>query len=225
MPIHNADDEDVDLSHLELHNSFMSHQEFRNWLVPMEAELAVLKDIGYDIDLRKYFGKSYYLDEMTENFTTGYSEWNGTSYTGNPSNVTQGVGLHIYGNNNNITQSSDISAVGEGSFGVRVDGVNNKYTLLNGSKIKTNGKENLGIAVTWGEGHIVNVENGSSVEAVGEDGIAVNLYSTCANPAACRFGDVAVLESCRVNSYRFVVEGALHFEVLVARKQLYGRPG
>ena len=174
LPIHNADDDDVDLSHLELHNSFMSHQMFRNWLVPMEAELAVLKDIGYDIDLRKYFGKSYYLDEMTENFTTGYSEWNGTSYTGNPSEVAQGVGMHIYGNSNNITQSSDISTVGEGSFGVRIDGINNKYTLLNGSKIKTNGKENLGIAVTWGKGHIVNVENGSSVEALGEGGIAVS---------------------------------------------------
>lgn len=174
LPIHNADDDDVDLSHLELHNSFMSHQMFRNWLVPMEAELAVLKDIGYDIDLRKYFGKSYYLDEMTENFTTGYSEWNGTSYTGNPSEVAQSVGMHIYGNSNNITQSSDISTVGEGSFGVRIDGINNKYTLLNGSKIKTNGKENLGIAVTWGKGHIVNVENGSSVEALGEGGIAVS---------------------------------------------------
>lgn len=174
LPVHNADDNDVDLSHLELHNSFMSHQMFRNWLVPMEAELAVLKDIGYDIDLRKYFGKSYYLDEMTENFTIGYSEWNGTSYTGNPSEVAQGVGMHIYGNSNNIIQSSDISTVGEGSFGVRIDGVNNKYTLLNGSKIKTNGKENLGIAVTWGKGHIVNVENGSSVEALGEGGIAVS---------------------------------------------------
>lgn len=174
MPIHNADDEDVDLSHLELHNSFMSHQTFRNWLVPMEAELAVLKDIGYDIDLRKYFGKSYYLDEMTENFTTGYSEWNGTSYTGNPSEVAQGVGLHIYGNNNNITQSSNISTIGEGSFGVRVDGVGNSYSLAAGSQIKTNGKENLGIAVTWGKNHIISVENGSSVEASGEDGIAVS---------------------------------------------------
>ncbi len=173
LPIHNADSKDIDLSHTELRNSFMSHQMFRNWLVPMEAELAVLQDIGYDIDLRKFFGKSYYLNDITDNFSTGYSEWNGSSYTGNPSIVTQGVGLHIYGNNNNITQTSNISTVGEGSFGVRIDGVDNKYTLQSGSNITANGKENMGIAVTWGKNHVVNVEKGSSVTASGEEGIAL----------------------------------------------------
>lgn len=180
MPIHNADgDDDIDLSHLELRNSFMSHQSFRNWLVPMEAELAVLKDIGYNIELRKFFGKSYYLNNITDNFSTGYSQWNGNSYTGNPSTVTQGVGLHIYGNNNNITQASNISTEGEGSFGVRVDGVANTYSLASGSSIKANGKENLGIAVTWGKNHVINITENSSVEAIGEKGIA----------AAFDFGD------------------------------------
>lgn len=173
MPIHNADNDEVDLSHLELRNSFMSHQSFRNWLVPMEAELAVLKDIGYNVDLRKYFGKSYYLNNQTADFAGGYSEWDGSSYTGNPSTVAQGVGLHIYGNNNKITQSANIATVGEGSFGVRIDGVGNNYSLLGGSSIETNGKENLGIAVTWGKDHIINIKKGSSVEAAGEDGIAV----------------------------------------------------
>lgn len=173
MPIHNSDDDEPDLAHLELRNSFMSHQEYRNWLVPMEAELAVLKDIGYNIELREYFGKSYYLNNITDDFSTGYSEWDGSAYTGNPSTVPQGVGLHIYGNNNNITQSSNISSVGEGSFGVRIDGVNNKYSLLGGSRIEVNGKENLGIAVTWGKNHVINVESGTSVTALGKEGIAI----------------------------------------------------
>ena len=173
LPIHNADNDEIDLSHIELRNSFMSHQSFRNWLVPMEAELAVLKDIGYDIDLRKFFGKSYYLNEITDNFATGYSEWNGSAYTGIPSTVAQGVGLHIYGNNNNITQTSDILTAGDGSFGVRIDGVSNKYTLGGGSIIAANGKENLGIAVTWGKNHIINVAKNAEVTAVGDDGIAV----------------------------------------------------
>ncbi|MBR6099264.1 hypothetical protein IKP85_05910 [bacterium] len=188
MPIHPMDGTDeefeIDLSHTELRNSYMSHQEFRNWLVPMEAELAILKDIGYNIDLRRYFGKSYYLNGITDTFTTGYSEWNGSAYTGNPSKVTQGVGLHIYGDNNNITQASNISTVGEGAFGVRIDGEGNTYTLSSGSKINADGKENIALGVTWGQNHIVNVESGSTVTAKGKDGIAAsfdfgaNLFGT-----------------------------------------------
>ncbi|MBR1601597.1 MAG: hypothetical protein IJ677_08495 [Alphaproteobacteria bacterium] len=174
MPIHNADDDDVDLSHLELHNSFMSHQSYRNWLIPMEAELAVMQDIGYNIDLRKYFGKSYYLDDITDTYTSGYSEYSGGVYTGNLSQVTQGVGIHIYGNDNKITQASDILSSGEGSIGVRVDGVDNTYILKNGYKISTNGDGSLGLAVTWGNGHNISVEKDAVISATGEDGISAS---------------------------------------------------
>lgn len=174
MPIHNADDDEIDLSHLELKNSYMSHQEYRNWMVPMEAELAVLKDLGYDIELREYFGKSYYLNNVSDTFTTGYSQWDGSAYTGAPSTKSQGVGLHIYGNKNNIVQAADISSVGEGAIGVRIDGVGNKYTLKSGSTIKTNGVENLGLAVTWGKDHIINIENGASIVATGKKGVAAS---------------------------------------------------
>ena len=178
LPIHPYDGEDdeieLDLSHIELRNSYMSHQEYRNWSIPMEVELAVLKDVGYDIDLRRHFGKSYYLNNVTDTFTTGYSEWDGSSYTGTPSTVTQGVGLHIYGNNNNISQASDILTNGEGSIGARIDGVGNIYTLKSGNRIATNGKENLGIAVTWGKNHNINVEQGASVQAKGKEGIAAS---------------------------------------------------
>ena len=183
LPIHPTDDDEdddnpqLDLSHIELHNSYMSHQNFRNWLVPMEAELAVLKDLGYNVPLRKFFGKSYYLNNSTlqeHDFTTGYSEWDGTSYTGAPSTATQGVGLHIYGNKYKINQKSDILTAGEGAIGARIEGEDNIYTVKSGYNIQANGKENLGLAVTWGQNHTVNVENGSSVTATGEDGIAAS---------------------------------------------------
>ena len=180
LPIHPTDGKNpitgeitYDLSHIELRNSYMSHQGFRNWLVPMEAELALMNDLGYNIPLRKYFGKSYYLDNITDTYTTGFSEWDG-GYTGSPSTINQAVGIHIYGDNNNITQSGDdIILQGEGAIGVRVDGVNNTYNLASGN-ILANGKENLGVAVTWGSGHNINIANGTSITATGENGVAAN---------------------------------------------------
>ena len=164
-----------DMSHIELRNSFMSHQSYRNWLIPMEAELSVLKDLGYDIDLRKYFGKSYYMNGVTDTFE-GYSEWNGTNYTGEASKIDQGVGLHIYGDNNTITQTGNINTKGTGAFGVRIDGSNNTYTLNSGKSITTRGKENIGLGVTWGENHTINIASGAAIIAdnnTSKDGIGI----------------------------------------------------
>ena len=178
LPIHPMDDlkkQKIDLSHIELRNSFMSHQEFRNWTIPMEAELAYLQDIGYNIELRKYFGKSYYLNNITDTYIDGFSEWNGTSYTVNPSLIDKGIGIHIYGNNNNITQATnDITTIGQGAIGVRVEGVQNTYTLDSSANIVTNGNNSIGLAATWGKDHTINVSNGSSVIANGDNGIAVS---------------------------------------------------
>lgn len=194
LPIHPTDGENengnitYDLSHIELRNSYMSHQDFRNWLVPMEVELALMKDLGYNVELRKYFGKSYYLNNQTDTYTAGFGEWEGTAYTGAPSTINQAVGIHVYGDNNNITQTTnDITMLGEGSIGVRIDGVGNTYTLDSNTNIEANGKENLGIAVTWGSNHEVNIDNGASVVASGEDGIAAsfdygsNIFGTSAS--------------------------------------------
>ena len=178
LPIHPADEPKkltFDLSHIELKNSFMSHQAFRNWIIPMEAELAYLKDIGYDIDLRKYYGKSYYLNNITDTYIDGYSEWDGTTYTANASQIDQGVGIHIYGNNNNITQATnDIASTGQGVTGVRIDGFQNTFTLDSSANIITNGSNSIGFATTWGKNHTINISNGSSIIANGENGIAVS---------------------------------------------------
>ena len=123
LPIHPFDEPDsIDLSHTELRNSYMSHQNFRNWTTFMEAELSSLADIGYDIDLKQYFGKSFYLDKITADVDT-------SNFATRDFTKDYAIGVHVYGEKNNITQVGYISATGSGSFGVRVDGINDEYML------------------------------------------------------------------------------------------------
>ena len=165
-----------ELSHIELQNSFMSHQDYQNWVILMEAELSVLKDLGYNVDLRKYFGQSYYLDNVTADFTRGYGEtWNESTSTYSGRSTTEsGIGLHIYGDNNTITQASNILSDGNYTIGARIDGVNNNYTLNSGYEVDTAGKGSIGIAAMWGKNHTINLNFGSSVTATGEGGIGAS---------------------------------------------------
>ena len=177
LPVNVVEEEKPELSHIELRNSFMSHQMYQNWAILMEAELAVLKDIGYpDVELRDFFGKSYYLNGITDNTFEGYGKWDPVELKyipGEYSDVENGIGMHIYGNNNTITQLKDTLSEGQYTIGTRIDGVNNTYTLEN-SLIHVKGDDSIGIAVAWGKGHDIEIDSSSSVVADGEDGIGVS---------------------------------------------------
>lgn len=175
----NGDEGFPEMSHIELQNSFLSHQYFRNWSVPMEAELAMMQDLGYTIDRRNFFGFSVYNDGLTITNDNGYfarvqdSEGN-WYYDANEAPNTQdwGVGLHVYGQKNNITQTGNLLANGDYAIGIRLDGTQDNVLNLQ-STVTANGKGGNGIAVTWGRNHTVNIQNGSSVEATGAGGVAL----------------------------------------------------
>lgn len=172
LPISGWENGDADLSHIELDNSLMSHQTWINYLFFMEAELALLQDLGYVFDRKLFYGDSIYENGITWESRNGFYDrennaWVEGSY--NPS--TYGVGLHIYGRENTATQNHNILSQGIAASGIRIDGSNN--TLNIHSKIHTLGDYSNGVLVSYGKNHTINHKG--EIKATGKEGIGIHL--------------------------------------------------
>lgn len=181
VPINAWEDQGADgwlaeFSHIETRNGLMSHQNYRNYGTFMEVELAMLQDLGYKIDRKNFFGRSVYGDGLTVDNHNGYFARNasGTGYLPGQYNLTPlGVGLHIYGTNNLVTQYGDILTAGFNSIGIRVDGWNNHIIVAPNAKVRSDGEEGLGVAVAYGKNQILSLRG--EVTALGKNGKAVSL--------------------------------------------------
>lgn len=163
-----------ELSHLEMDRGLMSHQQYRSYTTFMEAELAVLQDIGYTIDRRNFFGYSVYGNDSTIDNYNGYflRDEKGEKYiTGKYNTASYGVGLHVYGSRNNIVQKADLLTSGIAGIGIRIDGVGNKITVDRGIKVNADGDYGTGILVAYGKEH--NITNNGEIKARGNQGIGV----------------------------------------------------
>lgn len=171
--IEGYEDDDPELSHIELEHDLMSHQTYRNYASFMEADLAALQDLGYNFDRKNYYGFSVYGDGLTLVNKNGYFARNaeGTAYLyGVPNTATLGVGLHVYGKNNTITQAADLLACGTAGTGIRVDGSANTLTIAPGVRIAADGTWGTGLLVTYGKNQTV-ISRGD-ITALGKGGIA-----------------------------------------------------
>ncbi len=149
------------MSHFNTRNTTMSWQMYRNYPMFLEVELAAMKDMGYDIDLRNFFGRSFYVDGDGETVVyndRGFWNWSDNGYSvGTPNTTTFGVGLHLFANQLNVVQRGNIRADGEGAAGIRVDGVGNTLTVDKGTTVTALGENGIGLLVAYGKNHhIIN---------------------------------------------------------------------
>ena len=173
IPVKGWGSSGFDGSHLQT-AGMMSHRPYSNYTTFLEVELAVMQDIGFGIDRRAYFGRSVYGNGLTINNTNGYFARNsdGTAYLANTySTVPLGIGLHIYGSNNTVTQSANILTRGTGAAGVRVDGMGNTLVIPEKTEIHADGYRGNGILVAYGSGQTVN--QAGTVTASGQGGTGI----------------------------------------------------
>ncbi len=170
IPVNAWEGDSAEFSHLNL--GMMSHIPYCNYTTFTEADLAIMQDLGYKIDRRNYFGYSIYNSGITMTNTHPYFSRNseGSDYIANTYNQTPlGLGLHIYGSNNIVTQSADILTEGIGAIGIRVDGSNNKLAIADGTKVHANGSAGIGLLVSYGKNQFI--EQNGELEASGTNGI------------------------------------------------------
>ena len=158
LPVNGWEGSSFEGSHLQT-AGMMSHRPYSNYTSFMEVELAVMQDLGYDLDRKAYFGRSVYGNGWTINNTQGYFARNadGTAYLENTySTVPLGIGLHIYGSNNTVMQSANILTRGTGATGVRVDGMGNTLIIPENTEIHADGYRGNGVLIAYGSGQTVN---------------------------------------------------------------------
>lgn len=188
-----VDDRKPDLSHINLARSLMSHQNYRSYTAFIEAELALMQDVGYKIDRRNFFGRSIYSDgngasDNPFKNTQGYFARNaaGTAYEiGKANTATLGIGLHIYGSGNNILQtdegkgdgSADLLACGTGGAGIRIDGVCNTVAVDKGVTVSADGENGRGVLVAYGHDNKVVIDGTVTAAGAGGDGVRFDFGS------------------------------------------------
>lgn len=163
------------LSHIDTTNGLMSWQGYRNYNGFTEIELAIMQDIGYDIERRNFFGKSYYVDgdgETVQLNTANFGLWTGNGYSTKANTSNYAIGTHLFAKNLNIHQIGSIVADGPGSAGIRIDGSNNKLRIDKNSSIVMGGLNGIGLLAAYGKDH--SIIHQGNIKATGVGGIGVS---------------------------------------------------
>ena len=171
------------LSHVD---SLLSYMHFGNYganTMVTELDLALLQDLGYNIDRGKYFGASYLSSgkissKGTVNNVSGNIYEENNSFTGEEKR-TFVTGAHIYRNNLTLNQNADINVKGPYGAGVLISGADNTLNVASGTTISANNDCGIGIGVNYGSRNNINIAG--TVEAMGEQGVGLLINGDCEN--------------------------------------------
>lgn len=128
-------------------------KDFRNNIAFTPVELAVMRDIGYNITLSDHFGDTFYQDS------------NGVQQSVAAATPTKnfGVGTFIQADNLNLLFDNDISANGTYGTGIRINGGQEAVSNQNGQIIKARSTI----------GNLLTIDQGTSISANGMGGIGL----------------------------------------------------
>lgn len=147
------------LPYANLTRALVQGKDYRNIPFFSPAELAIMADMGYNINLSQQFGKTYYQNNVTDNNSVAF---NSTS--------SFGLGMFIEANNLNITQAVDLNANGYAGAGIRISGgFNNRVTLAPGVTVNANGDQGVGVFASGGANQHLILRG--DVNATGSGGI------------------------------------------------------
>ena len=201
LPVNGWEGSTFEGSHLQT-AGMMSHRPYSNYTSFMEAELAVMQDLGYNIDRKAFFGRSIYGNGGTIDNTQGFFARNeaGTAYLDNTySTVPLGIGLHIYGSENVVMQSANILTKGVGGTGIRVDGTENTLVIPAATEIHADGTRGNGILVAYGRNQ--TVDQAGTVTANGDGGTGVRFdFGSSSNGATDEYRGSYIRYKRGVNS-------------------------
>lgn len=165
--------------YLNLRNTILSDSSFINYGFYTQAELMMLKDLGYNINDREFYSNSLYRNGTKTHrnrivFSQGFYAWSDATHdykTEVPSRIPVSIASHIFGSYNDVVQKGTIASVGFSSVGIRIDGSYNNVTVDKNAVIYENGIGSSGIAVTYGRDNIINIDG--SVAANSDDGVGI----------------------------------------------------
>ena len=174
-----------------------------------EVELAIMADLGHDIDIGNYFGLSFYQTHAgTITVDNRDEEGNRVPFT---LEGMYGIGLHLVAGGNTIVLDTDITTTGYAGAGIRIENSNNTVTINPNVRVNASGENGVGVLIT--HGNASSFLNQGRIDATGTGGTGVHVNLDGTRDLLSRFdnsgiinvgaGNNAILIDCVIGFYGY----------------------